>query len=462
MKYSLAFTKDHHQELFEHLFPGDGKEAVAILLCGRRKGAEAHRFSVLEIHKVPYSTCRVRRPDYVEWPTKFIVPLMEKAQKKGLAIFKIHSHPTGFVSFSRQDDISDSALFPSIYAYMDTEHPHGSASMMPDGQIIARVFLPHGGISPVNIVSVTGDDILLWPSGLESLGEIPEFAHRHAQAFGHGTFQKLRPLQIAVIGASGTGSIVIEQLARLGVGHLVIVDPDRIERRNLNRILNARERDIGRSKVEVLAEAVAQMGTETKVTAIAGDLWNRAVAEKVAECDVLFGCMDSMSGRSLLNRIATFYLQPYIDVGIRLDADGKGGVNQICGSVHYLQPGKSSLRTRGVITDERVRAELMMKFEPEQYESLLDEGYIHGVAVDRPAVLPVNMHYSALAVMEFLARIHGFRDEPNAEFAWISTSLTGNFSINKPEMGADLALQKYVSRGDCIPFLDMPYMSAAN
>jgi tRNA A37 threonylcarbamoyladenosine dehydratase len=55
------------------------------------------------------------------------------------------------------------------------------------------------------------------------------------QAFGEGTTRQLQRLRIAVAGASGTGSPVIEQLVRL-VGHLVLVDDDRVEHRNLNWI----------------------------------------------------------------------------------------------------------------------------------------------------------------------------------------------------------------------------------
>ena len=62
------------------------------------------------------------------------------------------------------------------------------------------------------------------------------FTLRHAQAFGTGTTALLRNLSVAIVGCSGTGSIVAEQLARLGAGRLVLVDPDRVEEKNLNRI----------------------------------------------------------------------------------------------------------------------------------------------------------------------------------------------------------------------------------
>jgi hypothetical protein len=68
----------------------------------------------------------------------------------------------------------------------------------------------------------------------------------------------------------------------------------------------------------------------------------------------------SLEGRQLLNRIAVFYSIPYFDVGVRLVADGAGGVSHICGSVHYLQPDGSSLVSRGVVTEPGLRAEVLM------------------------------------------------------------------------------------------------------
>ncbi len=69
-------------------------------------------------------------------------------------------------------------------------------------------------------------------------------------------------MKIAVVGCSGTGSIVIEQLARLGVGELVIVDPDKVEKKNLNRILNTTLSDAEKKKykVDVLKSAIASFG----------------------------------------------------------------------------------------------------------------------------------------------------------------------------------------------------------
>jgi len=66
---------------------------------------------------------------------------------------------------------------------------------------------------------MAGDDLLFWYQDMGSIA-VPDFAASHAQVFDRGTIERLQRLWIAVIGASGTGSLVIEQLMRLGVGAL--------------------------------------------------------------------------------------------------------------------------------------------------------------------------------------------------------------------------------------------------
>ena len=87
----------------------------------------------------------------------------------------------------------------------------------------------------------------------------------------------------------------------------------------------------------------------------------------VAGCDVVFCRMDSIDGRHLLNKLATFYVIPYFDLGVKLVADGKGGVDQVCGTVQYLQPGGSSLLSRHVNTMEQVRAAGLYRTDPAAY-----------------------------------------------------------------------------------------------
>lgn len=461
MEFSLRLTERQHSDLKGHLFPGDGKEAVALILCGRCKGRERHVFAARKIQLVPHESCIEREPDRVVWPTRYVDPLLADALKYDLAIAKIHSHPTGYSGFSESDDSADLSFLGSVHNSLETGQPHLSAVMLPDGRIFARVLLADNSFSPVESVTVAGDDLRYWH--VERDFSLPEFALRHAQAFGAGTAQLLRRLRIAVIGCSGTGSPLIAQLVRLGVGHLVLVDPDRTEEKNLNRISFTTFKDAtkGRLKVEVIAEAIGRIGLGTKVVTFADYLDRPGVVRAVAECDLAFGCMDSMSGRDLLNRLATFYSLPYIDLGVQLRAKPGGGIDQIVGAVHYLQPGLSSLFSRGVYDYDVVRAELMKRNDPHEYERQLKEKYIKGVQEDSPAVISVNTQVASMAVNELLARIHCFRYEPNEEFAaqWIAFHEGQIFRKAERDLRLCPVLQKQVGRGDTVPLLDRPDLS---
>ncbi len=457
---TLTLTGPQHADLQRHLFPGDGCEAVAFALCGHRRAAQRHRLLVRELVPVPHHVCSVRTPTRVTWPTKVLPPVLAQADRHGLAVVKVHGHRLPS-PFSRIDDRADRELFPSVHAWTDAG-PHGSALMFEDGRMIGRLVDERGRFHPLHAVNVVGDDLALWPAASPTTS-IPEFGRRIAQTFGAGTYDRLRRLRIAVVGCSGTGSPLIEQLARNCVGELVLVDPDRVEEKNLNRILNATMEDArqGRLKVDVAARAIRAMGLGTRVDTHPRSLFDADIVRAVATCDVVFGCMDSIDGRHLLNKLATFYLIPYFDLGVKLEADGHGGVDQVCGTVHYLQPGGSSLLSRHVYTMDQVRAAGLYRTDPAAYRALLDDGYIRGVDEDRPAVVQLNVLLASLAVNEFLARLHPYRLDPNAEYAVHRLSLSHGIYEHEGDGDPCPVLARYVGRGDISPLLDWAELSVA-
>lgn len=459
--FKLRLTGAQHAALQRHLFPGDGDEAVALALCGRRRDEDEHVLAVRRLLLVPHERCPVRTPIQVTWPADVLPPLLQEAAARHLAILKIHSHPGGLASFSATDDLADADLFSSVDAWLDDGLPHASAVMLPGGAMFGRAVMPGGVLRPLDLIAVAGDDLHFWRPDAERGGGGEEALVRHGQLFGDGTLGRLRRLTVAVLGCSGTGSIVIEQLARLGVGRLILIDPDRVERKNLNRILNATLEDAlqGRFKVHVLKRAVVAMGLGTEVRCFPENLAVPDVVRAVAAADVAFGCMDGAEGRHLLNRLCTFYLVPYFDVGVRLEADGQGGIGQVAGTVHYVQPDRTSLLSRGVYTMDEVQTEALQRTDPTEYGERLKAGYIKGVRVDRPAVISVNMQLASMAVNEFLARLHPYRYDPNAEFAVHRVSLIQGAAYLEPDGPPCRVLARHAGRGDVCPLLDMPALS---
>ena len=427
-------------------------------MCGHRGGADRHRLLVRKLAPIPYDACSVRTPKRVTWSTEVLPPLLAEADRYGLAVVKIHCHPLPSL-FSSVDDHADRDLFPSVHAWTDSG-PHGSAIMFGDGRMIGRLVDERGRFHPLASVNVVGDDLSFWPSA-SSTEAIPAFGRRVAQTFGEGTYDRLRRLRIGVVGCSGTGSPLIEQLARNCVGELVLVDPDCVEEKNLNRILNATMDDAreARLKVDVAARSIRAMGLGTLVETHPRSLFDPYAVHAIASCDVVFGCMDSIDGRHLLNKLATFYLIPYFDLGVKLEADGHGSVDQVCGTVHYLQPGGSSLLSRHVYTMDQVRAAGLYRTDPAAYRAQLDDGYIRGVQEDRPAVVQLNSLLASLAVNEFLARLHPFRIDPNSDYAIHRLSISHGIYEYESDGEPCALLARHVGRGDVSPLLDWAELS---
>ena len=458
---SLTLSGDQHLHLERFLFPGDGNEAVALLLCGRREGDRRHRLIVREIHGIPYEDCSVRTPWRVTWPPDYIAPMLDRAASEGLSVVKIHSHPSGLAEFSETDNRGDQRLLPMIDGWVEHPVPHGSAVMLPTGEIFGRVYKPASdSFADLSCVSVAGDDLLFWyPRKMRD--DAPGFLASQAQIFDEGTIERLQRLSIGVVGASGSGSPTIEQLVRLGVGELVIVDDDVVEERNLNRILNTTRQHVidERAKVFVMQDAANAIDIGTKIVPHAANVWDPDVISSLAQCDVIFGCVDTIDGRYLLNAIAAYYSIPYFDIGVRLLADeSKGelsiGISEICGTINYLRPGRSSLLSRGLFSLKDVANASLERNDPAAFEQQVNDGYIVGAPNNRPAVISVNMFASSLAVNEFLARLHPYREEYNLHYAAVEFSLASMEIFYDPETGLCDRFSNKVGVGDTKPLLD--------
>lgn len=454
----LRLTGSQKHLLKSHLFPGDGLEAVALLLCGRRSGKDRHCLSVMEVVVIPYDECE-RLSDRVTWPTALLEPLLQRAAKESLAVVKVHSHPGGYDRFSETDDASDVEFFDAAESWNESDLPHGSVVLLPCGRMFGRYMDENQGFRPFSLISIAGEMIEYWAD--EVCEFVPDFADRHAQVLGEDTIGIMRQLRCAVIGGSGTGSPTIEQLFRLGIGELILIDPDHVGPENLNRIINSRGYHAQQraAKVDVLANAINESELGTTVIPIQEDLCNTSVVELVATCDVIFGCVDSVFARHLLNKIAATYCIPYVDIGVGIKADGAGGIAHITGAVHYLQPDRSSLLSRQVFTLDEVQADGLRRSDPDEYKRRIGSGYIKGADVARPAVMPVNMVFSGLGVYEFLCRLHELRDEGNTDFASQRWSLSSDLSIKEPDCERCKVVSRYLGRGDMNPLLGMPELT---
>lgn len=449
----LAISEAHHAKLREHLFPGDGLEAAAIVLCAQ---SAAHRYVVNQILLVGHADCSERSPDRICWPGTVIEEAIDLAEDHALSIVLMHSHPGGLLAFSTIDDDSDRDVMPALFEASESSLiRHGSAIMTPDGAIRARLYDRQLVTTPISAVHLASDELITWQAS-EQGNLLPT-----PMAFSTEMGRHLKHFTACVVGVSGTGSIVVEQLARLGFGRLVLIDFDEIEFKNLNRILNATLEDVRNStaKVAKFASVIPRYREDIVVLTLKASIATREAIELAGEGDVLFCCVDSFEGRQVCDRIAAAFLQPLFDVAVtiptRQSASGVA-VGDVCGRVDYVKPGGSTLADRGVYTPEALRREYLQQVAPNELAEQVAEGYIKGVAEEAPSVISLNMRAASDCVMEFIARAYPFRHEPNAERARTRFSLAAGEEEFVDERDFSRGPNPHIGRGLIEPLLGMP------
>ncbi|MCA1706610.1 MAG: ThiF family adenylyltransferase [Actinobacteria bacterium] len=217
---------------------------------------------------------------------------------------------------------------------------------------------------------------------------------RQVRFLGEEGQQRLRRLKVGVVGAGGNGAPIVMQLAHLGVGEIVTVDPDIVESSNRNRVPEARPDDDGEvAKVDVAKRYASRVRPETAVLAVAEPI--EETWELLRDCDVIFGGTDDLSSRLVLNRLATQYFVPLIDTGVEIEVV-KGNVRTIASRVSVIRPGEKCLEALGFTSEEAARQELSIRRRP---------AYVQ----DEPAAsaMPANLLVASVGGIEFLKLVHG-------------------------------------------------------
>jgi len=122
--------------------------------------------------------------------------------------------------------------------------------------------------------------------------------------FGEEGQRKLKQASVFVAGAGGLGSPAAIYLTAAGVGHIRIVDHDKIDITNLNRQILHWDKDVGRNKIDSAKEKLGSMNPDVRVEAIAETISENNVSKLIADCDLIVDALDNFPTRYLLNKAA--------------------------------------------------------------------------------------------------------------------------------------------------------------
>jgi hypothetical protein len=397
--YSVTIPSDDWAEAKAALFTDDSCENAGVFLCGKSESDSEVRLLARRFVSVPSHQYVQRLEYHLEIAPAFYNQIITLCLREHLNPVIIHSHPKHRAAFySPSDDYGESHLLKVL------------EDLLPGKTVASLVATPVEVIGrrrmkkkfkPLHTIRIVGPKVLHSTSGESKAAggaqDIGEQYDRQVRAFGPESQQLLRSLRVGVVGVGGTGSIVAEQLARVGVGQLIIIDNDVVDLTNLSRVVGATRRDIGKAKIEVAKRSLARSGG-SKITALDDNAIRQDVLLKLRDCDLVFSCVDNDRTRAVLNRFAYQYLIPVIDIGVRLDARS-GTVRAAAGRVSIVGTGATCLRCSHHVDPERIRAESLPEGEREKLE---EEGYIMGVTEPAPAVISLNATIAGLGVTGFL------------------------------------------------------------
>jgi len=134
--------------------------------------------------------------------------------------------------------------------------------------------------------------------------------------FGVEGQRKLKSAKVLVAGLGGLGCPASTYLAAAGVGKLVIVDRGRVELSNLNRQILYWSSDVGRPKVDVVAEKLLRLNPNIEVEALALEINEDNVSDLVKKVDVVVDGMDNYKTRFLINEACVTYNKPFVHAAV--------------------------------------------------------------------------------------------------------------------------------------------------
>jgi molybdopterin/thiamine biosynthesis adenylyltransferase len=429
MKHPLSLTipLPLFRQLFEHLFPGDNDEHGAIIAAGISKTTHGTRLLARQVFlardMIEYVPGKC---GYRALTAEFVARVSGYCASEKLCYLAVHCHHgSDGVAFSSTDIASHERGYPAL---LDITHggPVG-ALVFARNAVAGDIWTPEGRCA-LSHATVIGPRIRrLYPERTQRPPKADLIDDRSARLFGDLGKFILSNLKVGIIGLGGGGSLINEWLARLGVGHIVAVDFDRVDITNLPRIVGATHwdalsflsgskqpflRELGkryaRHKVRVAERVAKQARPGIQYDAIVGSIVDKHIARLLTDADFLFLASDTMQSRLVFNALVHQYLIPGAQVGAKVWIDKKTGS---VGDIHVASrlvlpyPGGGCLDCHQLISPERLRLEALSENERKAQRYVDDED------IKEPSVITLNVLSAAQVVNDLMMMFTGLYED---------------------------------------------------
>jgi hypothetical protein len=403
----LRIPAGDYERLHAHLFPGDHDEHGAILLAGEHHAPGRSTLAVRETHLLEPEEFPPGTHGYRQFAAAVLARLGNRAAQERLAMITVHSHPGAHErnSLSSDDLAAHERIFPHLLDITAAASMTGIA--LGEASAAGEIWHADGSrreLTRMQIIGASG--LTLRPGPAEDRSGDLERFDRQVLLFGAAGQARLRDLHVGVLGAGGGGSILIEQLAHLGVGQITAVDPDIVKCHNLSRIIGASERDARqkRKKVHVARDHAQRIDPSIHFNAIDGDISHSHIAQQLLECDYLLLATDTATARLVANAISQSFLIPLIQIGAKVELRTGGELEQIYTAVRPVLPRHGCLSCAGLIDPILLQREIAT---PEQ---LAQQNYLGQEDIADPSVTTLNAAAAAGALNVLLMSVIGQAD----------------------------------------------------
>lgn len=400
-----------HERLMGHLFPGDRDEHGAVFRCGVVQDGDAIRLVVRDVDlAIDGQDYGPGQYGYRALSTNFIHRNIIACRNEKLAYLAVHNHGGDqYVAFSDVDMRSHELGYGALRD-IGRGIPVGALVFAPRA-VEADVWLPDGGRATLGEFRVIGSAIeRLYSSPRTAAAAAAPEVDRQVRMLGVAGQALLGKAKVALVGLGGVGSLVSEYLARLGVGELLLIDPDRIETSNLARVVGATRADVREKmfKVDIAARVAREAKPDIRIAAYKSDVTHCSTAALLTSCDFIILAADSMRAKLLANAIAHQYFVPVIQLGSKVRSDHEGRLVEAMSVVRHIRPGSGCLWCNELIDPGQ------LAIEAKSDEERIAQAY--GTNEPNPSVITLNAVAAAHGVNDFMFDYLGLRRAAPTQF----------------------------------------------
>ena len=417
--FSLRLPQDMWNSLQKHLFPGDDDEHGAVIGASVVKTTRGNQLLGCELFRATDGIDYVPgKRGYRMLTADFVRHCALACANKQLAYLAVHNHSgVHKVAFSDDDMASHRRGYPALLDILDG--PPVGALVFARQAVAGDIWLSTTRQIELECAVIAGQSQqTLYPSP-QRPAESDSRYDRQVRLFGDRGQDILAAQKVGIVGAGGAGSLINEYLARLGIGHLVVIDDDRVDPTNCPRLVGARQSDLHprwlpqtlasflrrptKLKVDIAKRVACNANPLIRFNAVEGNVTEPSVADQLVDCDAIFLAADTMQARLVVNAICHQYLIPTWQVGAKVQVDKTSGdIDGVFSVVRQLVPGKTCLWCNQLVNPTTLAKEAASS-EQRAAQRYVDE-------VVTPSVITLNAVSAAHAVNDYLFAIVGPRD----------------------------------------------------